>query len=104
MKKFVLFPATDLTAGELFRAELSECKSKEKLGETITGFDCTKYPGAPSSFVTVHSALTKPTGCLSLLSPSKLFSQTASVCSPSELFSFVHSTWPEEDPVDRPCR
>jgi hypothetical protein len=30
MKKFVLFPATDLTSGEL-RGELSECESKEKL-------------------------------------------------------------------------
>lgn len=33
MKKFVLFPAADLTAGELRRAELSECERKEKLVE-----------------------------------------------------------------------
>lgn len=79
-------------------------RAKRIWGETIKGFDCTKYPGAPSSFVTVHLALTKPTGCLSLLLPSTLFSQTASVCSPSELFNFVYSTWPEEDPVERPCR
>lgn len=46
-KSFVLFPATDLTAGDLFRAELSECESRREagmgggwVGETITGLDC----------------------------------------------------------------
>lgn len=31
-KSFVLFPATDLTASELFRARLSECESKREAG------------------------------------------------------------------------
>lgn len=31
-KKFVLFPATDLTAGVLFRAELSKCEPRREAG------------------------------------------------------------------------
>lgn len=44
--------------------------TEEKLGRgaKIAGFDFSLYPVAPSSFVTVHSALTKPTGRLPLLS------------------------------------
>lgn len=31
-KRFVLFPATDVTAGELFRAESPECESRGRAG------------------------------------------------------------------------
>lgn len=59
-KRFVLFPATDGPAGALFRAKLPECESRGEDGlggggggETVTGFDCTIFPGASSPFVTV---------------------------------------------------
>lgn len=82
-KRLILFLATDLTAGELFRTELSECESRREagmgagwVGETITGLDCTIYPGAPSSFMPDHLVLTKCTGWLSLLLSSTLLPQS----------------------------
>ena len=44
MKRTVLFSAPDLTTGECFRAEVSECECLGKVEETVTGFDCTKCP------------------------------------------------------------
>lgn len=53
-----------------FLLSYQNVSTEEKLGRgvKISGFDFILYPVAPSSFVTVHSALTKPTGRLPLLS------------------------------------
>lgn len=42
-KKFVLFPATDLTASELFRTELSECENGRVAGVVRVGENNLKF-------------------------------------------------------------
>lgn len=103
-RQFVLFAAMELPAGELLKTLALRILEQRDLGmePTVRRFDFAEYPRAPSSFVTVHLALTKPTGCLSLLLHRKLFSQSCSVCSPKWIvrLGVFYMVW--RRPSDRP--
>ena len=107
-KRFVLFPATDLSAGEIFRAEASECKNLRE-AQVVGGGGaqsqvlivlCIRWHPAVLWLFSQHSLNPQdgfPFYCLV-----NCFPKAARPCSLRELLNFIYFMWPEEDPIGRP--